>query len=262
MAEIAHVVSVSSGAASAFTWHLVADEVGAENVIGLFADVNFEDADNYRFLKDVQEKIGSDLVTIDNDGRSIWDAMKKGRFLANSRVDICSRVLKREPLMAWLKENAPGCTVYLGIDWTEEHRLVRSKEEYEAAGFICRAPMVERTVDKRDALDWLEEVGIEAPLLTRLGFPHANCGGGCVKSGAKQFKTLLRVLPESYARWEAEEAKMRDYLGADVSILRDRTGGRVRPLTLEELRKKVQTQPEMFDDDDQAACGCFTPEVE
>lgn len=255
-----HVVSVSSGAASAYTWQLVAGEYGAENVVGLFADVNGEDADNYRFLKEVHAHIGGELVTLDNDGQTIWDAMKAHRFLSNSRVDSCSRVLKREPIMAWLKANAPGCTVYLGIDWTEEHRIVRPKQVYADVGMTCRAPMVEQLKDKGDAIVWLNSIGIAPPALTREGFPHANCRGGCVKSGARQFKRLLRERPEDFAWWEKGEADMREFLGGDVAILRDRRGGTTTPLTLTELRLLTQSQPSLFDDDDTAACGCFTAE--
>lgn len=256
-----HIVSVSSGAASAYTWQLVVDVHGAENVVGLFADVNGEDADNYRFLAEVHAHIGGELVTLDNGGRTIWDSMREARFLSNTRVDSCSRVLKREPIMAWLKENAPGCCVYLGIDWTEEHRLGRSVAAYAEAGMTCRAPMVERTKDKADAIKWLDSIGILPPALTREGFPHANCRGGCVKSGAKQFKRLLRTRPDDYAWWEKGEADMRDFLGGDIAILRDRRDGTTKPLTLTELRLLSEAQPSLFDDDDQAACGCFTAEV-
>lgn len=255
-----HVVSVSSGAASAYTWHLVVERYGAENVVGLFADVNGEDADNYRFLAEVHAHVGAPLVTIDNDGRTIWDSMKEQRFLANSRVDTCSKYLKRQPIMEWLKANAPGCTVYLGIDWTEEHRMVRPKQVYAEAGMACRAPMVEALKDKGDALDWLDSIGILAPALTREGFPHANCRGGCVKSGAKQFKRLLRDRPDDFAWWEKGETDMRAFLGSDVAILRDRRGGTSKPLTLTELRLLTSAQGDLFDDDDRAACGCLTAE--
>jgi hypothetical protein len=83
---------------------------------------------------------------------------------------------------------------------------------------LCWPPVM----DKGDAIKVLEEAGIEPPLLTRLGFPHANCGGGCVKAGAKQFRHLLKMLPDEFARWETEEQGIREYLDKDVAILRDR----------------------------------------
>lgn len=266
-----HVVSVSSGVASAFTWHLAVERYGPENVVGLFADVNGEHPDNYRFLAESHYAIGSRLVKLTNDGRNIWDVMIEERFLANTRVDLCSRVLKREALLSWMRGNTdPTNTVmHLGIDWTEAHRFLGTSKgrgaqaRWAEDGFTVVAPMIEENLDKGHALAWAKSQGIEPPLLTRLGFSHANCGGGCVKAGAKQFKMLLRVLPRWYAWWEAGEERVRAALDRDdISILRDRRGGSVRPLTLRELRETVQLQPSMFEDDDQDACGCFTFEEE
>ena len=54
---------------------------------------------------------------------------------------------------------------------------------------------------------------------------------------------------------------VRDLLGSDVSILRDRIGGQVKPLTLRRFRDGLDAQPGLFDGDDWGACGCFTGEA-
>lgn len=46
-----HVVSVSSGLGSAYLWSLVLGE--HPDAVAVFADVNGEDPDNYRFLREV-----------------------------------------------------------------------------------------------------------------------------------------------------------------------------------------------------------------
>lgn len=260
-----NVVSVSSGVASAYTWHVAAEQHGIENTVGIFADVNGEHPDNYRFLAEIQYALDGRLVKLTNDGKNIWDVMCEGRFLANSRVDVCSRVLKRETCLTWLRANhTPELVMCLGFDWTEAHRFLGTttkkgaKQRWAEEGIATTAPMIDHTLDKTHALAWLSDLGIEPPLLTRLGFPHANCGGGCVKSGAKWFKHLLRVLPDWYDWWERGEERVRRHLDADVAILRDRRGGQVRPLTLRELRETVSGQPALFDEDDRAGCGCFT----
>src|SRR4051812_44659938 len=86
-----HVVSVSSGVGSAYTWHLAVERYGRENVVGLFADVNGEDADNYRFLAETHFVIGTRLVKLTNEGRNIWDVFEDEGFLGNTRVGMCSR---------------------------------------------------------------------------------------------------------------------------------------------------------------------------
>lgn len=118
--------------------------------------------------------------------------------------------------------------------------------------------MWEPMLDKYQVLGVLHDAGIKPPSLTREGFPHANCGGGCVKAGIGQFKRLLRVRPDTYAEWERNEGEMRDLLG-DVSILRDRHNGVTKPLSLRDLRIRVESEPSLFDDADWGGCNCMTP---
>jgi hypothetical protein len=53
---------------------------------------------------------------------------------------------------------------------------------------------------------------------------------------------VLEVFPERYAEAERQEVELRAELG-DVAILRDRSGGRSRPLTLREFREGQQKSP-------------------
>jgi hypothetical protein len=64
------------------------------------------------------------------------------------------------------------------------------------------------------------------------------------------------VMPEVYAEWERNEQGMRDYLHKDISILKDRRGGRARPLTLATLRRRVE-KSKPYESDLWGGCGCF-----
>lgn len=254
-----HVVMFSSGAGSAVAARRVALRFGTDALVLLFADVNGEHGDNYRFLQEAAAWIGGKLVVLDNGGRTIWQVFADVRFLGNTRADPCSRVLKREPMRRWLEEccDPADTTVHLGFDWTESHRLDRAAPHWEP--WRIDAPLCwEPVLDKAEALKLLVDAGIDPPWLTRMGFPHANCGGGCVKAGIKQFQKLLEVAPAEYARWEWNEERLRTQLDRDVSILRDRSGGTLRPLTLRELRERTAVQQTLFDDADWGSCNCFT----
>ena len=116
---------------------------------------------------------------------------------------------------------------------------------------MCEPPYV----SKEEMLEQLNREGIETPRLYKMGFPHNNCGGFCVKAGQAHFANLLRKLPERYRYHEEQENKFRAHVGKDVSILKDRRGGTVKPLTLTELRERIQRQEEL-DLNEWGGCGC------
>jgi hypothetical protein len=249
---VSTVVLFSGGIASWAAARRLADQ-GREMTL-LFTDTMTEDEDLYRFLDEAAADIGAPLVKV-SDGRDIWQVFKDERFLGNTRVDPCSRVLKREKSREWLAENAPDASVVIGFDWTEVHRLERSRKAW--APRVVEAPMTEPPYRLRaELIADLEARGIRPPRLYGLGFEHNNCGGGCVKAGRSHFVQLLQVFPARYAEWEANEEDVRQHIGADVSILRDRRDGDTRPMTLRLLREEVEAgvaQPLW----DIGGCACF-----
>lgn len=246
----------SGGEGSALCAKRVVERHGVENTTLLFMDTKVEDADLYRFRDEVAAHLGAELVVL-ADGRTIWEVFRDERYLGNTRADPCSRVLKRDLADKWIETHFTPDTViqYVGIDWTEEHRFTRLRDRrlpWRFAAPLCEPPLA----TKGEAAEWLAFVGIERPRLTRLGFAHNNCGGGCVKAGMGHFTHLYRTLPDVFAEWERNEQEMRDHLGKDVAILRDRSGGKSRPLTLAALRARIDSGeiPDLFEI---GGCGCF-----
>jgi 3'-phosphoadenosine 5'-phosphosulfate sulfotransferase (PAPS reductase)/FAD synthetase len=247
----------SSGAGSWAAARRVADEHGTDGLYLVFSDVSMEDEDNYRFLHEAAADIGGELVIL-KDGRDIWQVFKDNRFLGNTRLANCSKFLKQQPAREWLDANCDPTTttVYVGIDWSEEHRMPAVRKNYlpyRAAAPLCLPPYV----SKDDILAALRARGIDPPRLYDLGFSHANCGGGCVRAGQGQFAHLLQVMPERYAEWERNEQELREYLDKDVAILRDRRGGKTVPMTLRSFRERHESMPEKTDMGDIGGCGCF-----
>lgn len=254
------VVMFSSGAGSWAAARRVADQHGTDDLYLLFADVSMEDEDNYRFLHQAADDVGGELVIV-KDGRDIWQVFKDDRFLGNSRLANCSKILKQRPSRAWLEENCTpeDATFYLGIDWSEEHRIGPNRKAYlpwKTEYPLCEPPYI----DKHEVLADLRARGIEPPRLYSMQFAHANCGGGCVRAGQGQFAHLLEVMPDRYAWWESQEQELREHLGKDVSILRDRRGGTSTPLTLRAFRERHEALPEQTDLFDVGGCGCFVDE--
>lgn len=261
-----HVVMFSSGAGSWAAARRVADQHGTKDLYLVFSDVKGdsnlphtgEDTDNYRFLTEAAADIGGELVWL-KEGRHIWEVFHDDRFLGNTRLANCSKFLKQRPARAWLNANCdPADTVvYVGIDWTEIHRMAaveKNYDPYRVAAPLCEPPYT----GKDEVLTALRDRGIEPPRLYGLGFSHANCGGFCVRGGQGHFKHLLEVFPDRYRYHEEQEQALREYLGKDVAILRDRRGGRVRPMTLREFRERIQGDLIDVDELDVGGCGCFT----
>jgi len=80
--------------------------------------------------------------------------------------------------------------------------------------------------------------GIRVPRMYEMGFSHANCGGRCIKGGHEHFKTLYNVWPERYAEVEEIERRFREQINPKIAILRDRTGGSKRYITLTEFKER------------------------
>jgi len=246
----------SGGAGSWAAAKRLAESYGTDGLVLLFADTLIEDEDNYRFLDQAAENVGGTFVRL-TEGRDPWQVFFDERFLGNTRADPCSRVLKRSVLRGWVEQNCDplSTVVYLGIDWSEVHRFERAKPHWEP--WQLGAPLCDRPyLDKRDALAWLRSEGIEPPRLYAAGFQHANCGGFCVKAGQAHFANLLRFDRKRYLYHEEREQQLRAYLDADVAILRDRTGGATKPMTLRAFRERVEAQGS-FDADEWGGCSCL-----
>jgi hypothetical protein len=212
----------------------------------------------WRFAREVVDRLGC-VWTILTDGRTPMQVGRDHRVVPNNRLAVCSRVLKRELLRKHIDTNYDpvDTVIHLGFDWTEPHRIEAARPNWNPYRIEC-ALTEPPYLFKDQMLALFRERGIEPPRLYAQGFVHANCGGACVRGGQAQWELLLRVNRPRYLEWEAEEEMTREYLGADVSILRDRTGGPVKPLTLTAFRQGLESQPELFDGDDWGACGCLT----
>jgi hypothetical protein len=249
---------LSGGLGSAAACKLAAGKYGTEKGVLLFADTLKEDADLYRFLPEAAAWVDSPLVRV-ADGRTPFQVFHDSRWLGNTRVARCSLELKVAPCRGWLgAERDPADTVLvIGIGWSEAHRvpaIVANWEPWRVESPLCEPPYLTAP----EIADWLRRDGVKPPATYAQGWNHNNClEQGCVKGGQAYWRHLLRTRPEVYARTEAEEEALRQHLGKDVAILRDRRGGKTVPLPLAEFRRRVEAggQCDLFE---WGGCGCFT----
>jgi hypothetical protein len=191
-----------------------------------------------------------------SEGRTPWEVFRDERFIGNSRVDPCSKLLKRNFVDAYVESHfTPADAIrYFGLDANEEHRLVKLQERL--AGWTVRSPLIERDIFKEYLRGEAERRGLRSSDSYALGFPTDNCGGACVKAGQGQWGMLLAKRPEVYAFAEGEEQACFTHIGrSDIGVLRDRTGGITKRVSLKTFRERLQAGG-AFDRFELGGCGC------
>lgn len=261
-----HCVQFSTGIGSAEVARRVELLAQPEDeLILLSADTMVEDEDNWRFGQEVVSKMLSPRWQwiVLRDGRTPMQVGRDKRVVPNNRLAVCSKILKSEILNRWIKHNLDpdNSIIYVGFDWTEEHRFVRAEplwQPYKIAAPLMNEPYIEKSA----LLNEYRDAGVEPPRLYAAGFSHANCGGACVRAGQASWRLLLNWNRDRYLEWESEEEKTRSMLGKDVAIMRETYKGTTTPLTLRRFRERIDNQPALFDKDDWGSCGCFMDKEE
>lgn len=248
-----HIVAYSGGLSSFEVARLLVLQFGPQAVECVFTDTLTEDEDLYRFLQETISYLGVKLHHIAY-GLDIWGVFREQRFHGNSRVDTCSKYLKRGMFREYLKDIHPASSIlYYGIETKEASRLLSLIERW--APFEVRAPLVGTDTTHEHILLTLDRIGIAPPRLYEMGFEHNNCGGFCVKTGQRQMAHLLKVMPERYAHHEQKQEELFKLIGKHGFIKRS-TGGETEYLTLREFREYLESggNPQLYPD---GSCNCF-----
>ena len=229
-----------------------------------------EDADLYKFNERAAQLLRNPITRISRE-LSPWELFRREGLLGNNRFPICSVKLKREPLNGWmasryeLDRNQTNAlmedgTVVLGFDATEYNRVQDFQAQHPTWRVV--APMTEEPLwDKCRMIAEAERLGFTRQRLYTLGFPHNNCGGGCVKAGISHFVNLYHRLPEVFWKWAAEELYTRDWMRErgvsnwKFTILKETHNKVVKSLLLIELAYRIKSG-EQFATNEWGGCGC------
>lgn len=252
-----HIISYSGGLASFFEAKLSIEKYGKDNVELVFCDTKSEDKDLYRFLDDTEKYLDMKIIKL-VEGRDIWQVAFDRNYMFNSMIAECSKDLKIEMFMWYLERyNQEDIIVHIGYDYTEVHRLEKTKPYYKCK---IESLIMETFLTKGTMKDELCKIGILLPSLYREGFNHNNCGGFCFRAGIGHFKQLYLKRPKTYDYHMNKELELRKQIGKDVSILK-RFGG---PYTLYQLKQdfiRNGTQLSFDEELDIGGCSCFLQEV-
>jgi hypothetical protein len=250
-----HVISFSGGMGSFAEAKSCVDKFGKENVQLLFSDTLMEDEDLYRFKNECVKFLDCELVTI-TEGRTPFEIFKDVKFMGNSRIDPCSKLLKREPLNNWFTTTytSEQAEMHVGIDYSEEHRLVGLKQRMTP--WVYRSTLVEdgKIINK----DFSEKFGIKRPRLYNWKLGHNNCGGFCIKAGLGHYKALYEASPERYTEFEIKEQEVYDAIGGTYPFLKKTVDKQLFRLTLKQYREQyLETNSVSLEDSQEyGGCGC------
>lgn len=230
----------------------------------VFCDTLSESEDTYAFIEQFVAVTGLPLER-KSLGIDLWQLAEREKIVPSSYFGFCSIKLKAEVSQAFFKpykDTSPLTQVYIGLDWTEIHRYERAKAYWQ--GFDYRAPLIDDLAWTKDVTKAkLTQLGVPVPRAYQLGLPHNNClKYGCVKGGLGYWKLLLEKLPESYARAEAAEQRIRDLTGKDTTVLRLRRKDDTRRITLKEYREMLEAESRLSEEEQQdlGGCGCLLSE--
>lgn len=212
--QVQNIVSFSGGRTSAFlVYQMEKLRKGGiiDNVTYVFMDTGAEHPETYKFIKNVVEDTGIDLVclrtkltkekgigtryrvvSIDEIGDDLqpWRDMMECYMAPKAVMPACTKYMKIEPYDRWVKDNIEGPHVtWLGIRADEPKRLGKKD------GIRYLAEISD--FDKEDILDWWKE----QPFDLELESDHLGNCVFCIKKGTNKIALAARDEPELAEKW-------------------------------------------------------------
>jgi len=200
----------SCGAASAVAAKKTVELYGdTHNIRVINNPVAEEDADNRRFLKDVEKWIGVEVETCVNDkypeasAVAVWE---KRKFMAGPHGAPCTIELKKKARQQWEQDNHADWHV-LGFTYDERKR----HERFVLTERSNVLPvLIDQKITKAMCYEIVASAGIKLPRIYKLGYPNANCIG-CVKASSPTYWNHVRKM---HSDTFAERAAQSRELGA------------------------------------------------
>jgi len=195
-----------------------------------------------RFLDDFSAATGIPVKIIVKEkySGSIYEVFYQRKYIKNQHGAPCTKQLKKEMRRQYQR---PGDIQVFGYTVDEQDRADRFIDANNDVNtdFL----LIDNGIDKQECYRRLQVLGIQLPMMYRLGYSNNNCVG-CVKGGMGYWNKIRKDFPENFDRM----AKLERIIGHSVN--KDDDG----PVYLDELAPNRGR----FKDDSPADCG-FTCEV-
>ena len=239
--KLKHIVLFSGGACSSLVAQIVAKEQVKKDVIFLYTPTYSEHPDADRFREQVAKYLGIP-ITVQADGRNIWQLIDDNNCLPSEWMPFCTRILKQEQREKFLK-GLDDYILYYGFDAKEYQRAQNTAAHAMVTGEKVKFPLIEAAIMSQEAKkiiqhDW--KICLPEPYLY---LDHNNCIP-CWKGGKGHWQRVCKYYPDQFQKAIDAEKK----IGYTV----------FKGKTLEQLRSdwiKIESL-ELFDPVETMPCLC------
>jgi hypothetical protein len=196
----------SCGAASAVAAKLTLDKYASTARIRILNNpVIEEDADNRRFLLDVQAWLGVEIETVAarryplQSARDVWEQRS---FMSGPKGAPCTIELKKRARQDWEADNRADWHVlgFTADEKTRHDRFVLTERSN------VLPVLIDNGVTKNDCYVILQDAGLTLPRVYRMGYPNANCIG-CVKATSPTYWNHVRQQHPDVFQDRAEQSR-------------------------------------------------------
>lgn len=199
----------SCGVASAVAAKKTVEKYGANCTVRIMNNpVLEEDADNRRFLQNVEKWIGItiEIVTsVDYPNQSAVEVWDKRKYMSGTKGAPCTQILKKKTRQHWESINKHDWIV-LGFTADEKHRYDRFIQTERANTLPV---LIEEGITKEDCFKIIQDAGIQIPAIYYMGYPNANCIG-CVKATSPTYWNHVREMhPEIFQQRAIQSRKLK-----------------------------------------------------
>lgn len=201
----------SCGAASAFATYLARDKYKTSVFEAVYCRVNEEHEDNMRFLNDFSVTCSLPIKIIGDIAHnfSIYEVFLKRKFIKGPTGAPCTMILKKNVRKKYQRPTDIQIFGYTSEERGRADRFIDSNNDVNA-DFI----LLDNNYTKKDCLEFVKDMGIEIPVMYKLGYSNNNCVG-CVKGGMGYWNKIRVDFPEAFNKMAALERTLGHAINKD-----------------------------------------------
>lgn len=201
-----------------------------------YIDTGSHHPDNLRFKKDCEKWFGQEIITLkSNKYKNVSDVIRKVKYVNGPTGASCTYWLKKKVRYKLQDEIGTWDGQVWGFDFCEReiNRAIRFKEQEPDT--LPLFPLIEKHITKKGAMAMLKMVGIDIPVMYKLGYNNNNCIG-CPKGGMGYWNKIRVDFLDIFR----ERSKDERLIGA--TCLKEKDGTRI---FLDELdpNRGMETKP-------------------